>query len=937
MQATLQIQFTPKRQRGTSCWYVNSGNTSDWIRAVVEGYAAKHHDSLRLLPLPTAADDRSPIGAILLSKQTPSHAPTSACLPYGEAASRVLLPIEAKFDPAITAAELEAELSAEQTYVWHPVVGLVAFEAADQLTLAHLLTAAPLTTATFDRGEPGTRLPNTLASIVPAIPPDMKLVMEDGRDGIGTKGKDLNQLPKPEGEPQPGMGNSLGRMGLSVFDAGLNLASAAGPFVERMFGPAGPGAGSGSGETWLSQWKQWTQQRLDQLNQATLSQRDKEINRLMNLLEQNPDEGLKWALPIGGDAHRGLASPSSHLSQRNPYFSLGGIGAGGPADHWDLSYQRQQELQRKYRELANREIGLGRYRRAAYIYAELLADIEAAANVLKQGQHWREAAVLYQERLKRPLDAAECLEQGGLCSEAIELYLEHKRYLKAGDLYVQLQQQDEADKCFELAVSECRSRRDALGAAKILEEKLASVPRAIDALDDGWPHSDQASQCLEQLFLLFKRHSMHDSAKKKISELRTHYAPPQRQASLVDVLADNATKYTDREVQNLAADACRVVAAKNLSTSRIVDRHRILQAIKRLEPDDRLLARDCLRFAKQETPLRKISPTTNLTIDPQLDRTIKIRETTAQWRPAATVTSANVIFHMMHLPEERRARIYRIAWQDGSQDFLEFQTGPHSDGNVPYLTADPNRPNDIYISRQNSKKLPLPLESFPLTNEIPFETKIVDTGFVVMGTAIATHSEIWRLLHIKGDVYLDGFTRNGNLVGSMLVGSYADEIEPWLPEDGSSIPMWASSKHIYIGLGTLLRINDQGDSWREVEFDSNIIRLTGSFPNTRSRLLISLEQGAMIYWDDNYDGRDVAFARDMERPYLAFTRSGHVVAASGKKCQILATRNDKIELIGEIDLPSEAYGLVTGNAPEEFGIVQEYGSIAIYSWKKHSH
>ena len=49
-----------------------------------------------------------------------------------------------------------------------------------------------------------------------------------------------------------------------------------------------------------------------------------------------------------------------------------------------MSPSYHQELAARYRELANRELGLGRFRRAAYIYAHLLGDYVAAA--LQRGE-----------------------------------------------------------------------------------------------------------------------------------------------------------------------------------------------------------------------------------------------------------------------------------------------------------------------------------------------------------------------------------------------------------------------------------------------------------------------------------------------------------------------------------------------------------------------
>jgi hypothetical protein len=96
----------------------------------------------------------------------------------------------------------------------------------------------------------------------------------------------------------------------------------------------------------------------------------------------------------------------------------------------------------------------------AYIYVELLGNLELAASTLITGRHWREAAVLYCDRLHRPDEAVNCLQQGGLWNEAITLYEEHAEYEKAGDLYRQLDQPEQARQAYRSAVAKYLAQYD---------------------------------------------------------------------------------------------------------------------------------------------------------------------------------------------------------------------------------------------------------------------------------------------------------------------------------------------------------------------------------------------------------------------------------------------------------------------------------------------
>lgn len=108
---------------------------------------------------------------------------------------------------------------------------------------------------------------------------------------------------------------------------------------------------------------------------------------------------------------------------------MSGLRGGRPGDVWQTPWEIHQRLVERYRQAANRELLLGRHRRAAYIFANLLGDFASAANALQQGRFYREAAILYRERLNNLAAAAKCLEAGGLIDQV-------RDEVMAGDLTV---------------------------------------------------------------------------------------------------------------------------------------------------------------------------------------------------------------------------------------------------------------------------------------------------------------------------------------------------------------------------------------------------------------------------------------------------------------------------------------------------------------------
>ncbi|MEM1069444.1 MAG: hypothetical protein AAGI63_11150, partial [Planctomycetota bacterium] len=103
----------------------------------------------------------------------------------------------------------------------------------------------------------------------------------------------------------------------------------------------------------------------ERLSKAIEGQRERQLQKLLDMAKNNPDEALKYAIPLaGGEAFRGLSIPGDQLLSRIPNYNFAGNGANGPVDFWHIDGQLQTDLRRAYLEMANREVAAGRHRRA---------------------------------------------------------------------------------------------------------------------------------------------------------------------------------------------------------------------------------------------------------------------------------------------------------------------------------------------------------------------------------------------------------------------------------------------------------------------------------------------------------------------------------------------------------------------------------------------
>src|SRR5712672_493978 len=277
----------------------------------------------------------------------------------------------------------------------------------------------------------------SLTAIILARPPTIDDIFGSAPQEIGTE--PLDDLPPADGELRDDAISKSVRDLKRFVAKGLSRALSG-------------GSQSGSRGKWLKSVETWANRQLNQVSEQLQKLRNKELHRLLSLLDKDPEAGLRHAIPMNNFPHRGVAPPGSRLGQRSPDFDARRLG-GRPADFWAVPYDLQEVLRRRYREMADREMQLGRFRRAAYIYAE---------------------------QLHNPLEGARCLAEGGLLLEAIERYEKHARWLEVAELYERLGDHAAAASAIRRVVNECLAQDDILGAAKLVEERLRLPDEAID-------------------------------------------------------------------------------------------------------------------------------------------------------------------------------------------------------------------------------------------------------------------------------------------------------------------------------------------------------------------------------------------------------------------------------------------------------------------------
>ncbi len=967
MRITLSLVPAKNSHRETAAWLVPGCDVRTWLNELEQWEIPL--ESLELRPIPRSVND-STLWAVLVTcgpnENQPGHdnRPMSQQRiplnrrPYACIARRVFVPIDADLAPEISVEELSSLLPSDSSeFVWHPSAGLIRIEPHERFGFVDLFVAPTERAAVWDRAVTGVSFQSRVISIEAEAPLNAEEVLKQAAPDIGSQNSALDELPPT---PDEWLGGALNRYTKSIRDTLRNLkkhfASKKTPDtrIPPNEGKLAPDQGSGPMSKWgqaamgyvagaasllgrglgiaLSPAGAAVEKMMKQVASISFIDqmaRNREIDRLMHLLKTDPDAGLRFALPMGsGDGSRGLANPANQLVSRDTGFQLSRLGSGnGPADIWDIPPDQQYKLIQQYRELAAREIRLGRYRRAAYIHAELLGDLVSAALALESGLHFREAAVLYRDRLKRPVEAAKCLERAGLLDDAAEIYVEQGLFEQAGELYIRLDRRDEAERILRSWVEQLIENGDLKTASRILHDKLNDVDGALVALARGWPSSSSALWCLEESFVMLGLHSRHEAALNLIATLPATSVNVATTKLLARGLSGVTIDYPEKSVRSAAADATIVVVGKELSRANPSEAMELLGAVRRLAPHDRLLSRDCDRYVRQRTEPRPLKVKRNVSSRGiSLVKRFSMSLENVEWRIAKSVGKSVYVAGF----QNRSLVAQRLYWENLSQQNHRAFWYSVSDARTLILEPFPGDAGNLILHPVGAD--PLNLRGLP-----------TDRGTMSMAgsPSWATKSTVaicyaqggfgWRIREIFGTLEIACIGPKGDPLSTKDLAVPFDSTQL----DAAKVTLIAFNKRLRIGVGPHLcrpqmEWSDFDEFWpiAHTTFDAEICCLMGTQIDRHGWLVALFETGGRLILDEDVD---VCFpvAEDLESPCMTFLMDGRFIIAGVGEAQAYQLVDSRPRLIGKFDLDEKPISVTATNRLGEFAVFNEQGTVQI--------
>ena len=913
----LEIRHQENPKHATAAWFVQGSDSEQWL-AEIARWQVEHHQ-LRLIPISSNRTLLSPestrqsLGVLVFSVGSQSLnrlLGVATASKYGCLCERLFLPCDGALYPPMNQQEIQDLLLPDNRYIWHPAAGLIVASPLEVYRVSDLLAAKPSGQSDWGLAQPGLFLETRLRSLSLDQPLEMtpETVLSDGRDDIGEQSKDLKGLAPFSDEPKP----------TQISQATDSLTKA---FAEMIQHATSWAPGNAQQRTWINGIEDWANGKLAGISERLEKQRFKELFRLQKMLEDDPDQGLKYALPLNSDSlHRGTAGPASQLGRRNVDFSLNGIRGGGRADFWDMPNELRNQLNRRYRELAEREMRLGRYRRAAYIFGELLADMNAAARTLESGKHYREAAVVYRKKLKLDNEAARCLEQGGLWTEAIELYDELEQFEKGGDLYAKLDNHEQSQSYYQKACDSARENEDLLDTARIEHEKLKDVDAAIETLKSGWPRHSQALDCFKKTFQIMAATGKHESANQWLTIVSDGYLVNNNFSLTVDAISALANSYPNQSTRDLAKDKTYQIVSKAIAEGRVSDVDSLLRSVAKLHPSDELLGRDCRRFKLENSiPTRK-SPAGLLQND-RLQQIKKVETVKLQkgfeWLNAIGFDGGFLVVGR----KDVKAKVLRLSSSSKMSEF-DFSLSAATTSNFLLATG----------KNHSTAVVHLPLDHRFASRQLFAQDKLnnlkVNRRFSIdsltLGITEGAFGQ-WETIRIHDKQFiLDTVAENGDLTSSRPVPQNFLVQYPELP-----VPMFCDGSKTYIAVGSQLLTSKGASPMEAMDLPDPAIGMVGSVRGVSTHIALTFEFGFRILWESYGPNLSGLMCETMSRPRLLFTRTGHLIAADDDQCEVYRTVQGEFKLVAKIWIKG-CRALMRTKESAGFALLNSAGEIEVY-------
>lgn len=464
--------------------FLRGSSVHDWIVALQE--LGLWLEQTTIYPLPGKTPN-SIWGCLALVEEkmpdTGRHERCQAVHPH------LLIPERSVVSPRMTAGEMDQLFT--RRLVFHPETGWCELETP--LQPEKLFAPPAIARLRIDKPEERVFIPQTVNSfVVRPTPPEEALRQLEEQFFPQQKPKNEAPLSRAEKLKLKLYRTLLGR-NRTIGDGGESGARFAG----------GEGRKESKFSAFLNRMmpKSRMLDRMEQNLEDLERRNQKQVDKLLELFRKNPDEALKYAVPLDSQGTSRGTPGLLDLSPRWSGFNLFGNSGyrSGASGSSAVGGNYFETLREQYHKTAQSLIEEGDHRKAAFIYLKLLMDHHAAAKTLEDGKHYQDAAAIYLT-CKEEEKAAACYEKGSMYHEAIDLYKKLQQHEKVGDLYRETGNHREADAHFQLQADKHIASGLYVKASEVYKGKMHLFQKGQETLLEGWRNGREMEQCLNLYF-----------------------------------------------------------------------------------------------------------------------------------------------------------------------------------------------------------------------------------------------------------------------------------------------------------------------------------------------------------------------------------------------------------------------------------------------------
>lgn len=880
----LKLKYNEHAAHQSAGAFIRGTTPREWLSAISEW-----NIDLQQLKCFIISQHNNPQQAAGLFIIFTSKAPalSAAALGYRLLGGKLFIPVDADLSPQVSGDELQ-KLLIWDYQVMHPVLGFTGFDKSDEVQLADMIVYPQPQSGNWNYARAGLQAPPRLLQ-VNIHQPGAEEVFNDVKDEVG--GKDLMSINTNKDTPVSGMLDSLARGGLI---GGLFIAGG----IIKLFGQPSDKPGA------LNKLVAKMQHRLRDLE----AKRKKELQRLMKMFDEDTDEALRYAIPLDSPyIGRGQETTPGWQLTRNPLdFNLGRLGgSSGPVSYWSAD-EYYFTLRQKYQDAGQKALSAKKYKKAAYVYAHLLNDFQAAAGALEQGGYYREAAVLYKDHLKNNAAAAECLERGGLLIEAIKLYDQLEQHEKAGDLYTRLGRDEQAQRHYRFCVGKALVARDYIEAARLVKDKSKAPAEAKSILLKGWNENKQSEACLTKYFTIIAE----EDDKALPQAVRSMYVQqqPGKRPSFLNVLLSLKKNNRQPDFEYAARDIAYEVVSEQVSKGAINS----LGMLKYFVRGDELISDDCHRYGmtnKNKSRLAQSTAGFKLYKDAKWFQVIP-------WRQQFLVLGL----------QNSGLCMARANW-NGKRDY-HLWNAPIFNGSQITIAADIDQSTSMILHTPGALLNSKTLEA---ENDFPELVHVISPSWLPKGLiGICVGRTGSSIVHTqKNTTYIHHYNKENVLKASHELTFEGSPLTIPMDEVARSQQMLFRDGFYYFFVGPrLLRITPEGAAEMYV-LDAPIRMLAATDHHTRLKIAVATDKGCVLLFPGAVDiklGNDY-FANEMKVRDMRFISGSRLVAAGNNMVEIYAINSSTPEFICAIETQHEVVGVLAGAKRNEVIIVEEDGRV----------